>query len=633
MNPARLPLLLLFAALALALAACETTRPQREAVLRMAAAPFSPVLQEAPAPGPEGVLSLGGDWDLRFDPDDIGLRAGWMAPDDPLPWLAAPVPGAYHDLLPDKLWYEGSVWQRRRFAIPAQWDASERLVLELDGVALRARVWLNGLFVAEIDRPFLPIRLDITDSARRDGENLLVVETDNRRSAATVPAETWDDNWFWGGVLRGVRLRSEPAGAPQSLWAETTQQPSGWRAVLHVQAPPRALPAPQPLVLQVVDADGNLYWRETVDPSYQPAPGSRLRAEAMVTGVEGWTPRTPRLYRLQALLGAEERRVAEAPLGFRELAVRERQVFLNGAPLNLRGIALVEEFTRLSTRGTGNSPAEDLRAIRSMGFNAVRVPFHPPSPEVARLCDELGLLLWVEFPSGGTADTLGRLDVFEQFSRPYLEAMVAAYRAHPSVFLWSLGSGFDPGREDAAWFVSNAATYLRDIDSTRPVTYSGPRTSGDLCREFVDIYSFSAFPGWRDGSIYALDALLARAMEQAGNRPVLLCAYGAPALRGEREGGRFATRQSSHSEAYQAKVLQVQLEQLYRERGNPALVGGMLWSFNDYPSPAAATPEHPPAARYTSLTGLVSRRREPKAAAAMVTEFFSASQEQPASAL
>jgi hypothetical protein len=267
-----------------------------------------------------------------------------------------------------------------------------------------------------------------------------------------------------------------------------------------------------------------------------------------------------------------------------------------------------------------------------MGFNAVRVPFHPPSPEVARLCDELGLLLWVEFPSGGTADTLGRPDVFEQFTRPYLQAMVEAYRAHPSVFMWSLGEGFDSGREDAAWFVSNAATTLRDLDPTRPVTYSGPRNPADLCREFVDVYSFSAFPGWRDGSVYGLDALLAQARELAGNRPVMLSAYGAPALRGERDGSRFSTRQAGHGEAYQSKVLQVQLEQLYRERGNPGLAGGVLWSFNDYPSPAAATPEHPPAARYTSLTGLVTRRREPKAAAAMVTEFFAASQEQPSSA-
>ena len=86
--------------------------------------------------------------------------------------------------------------------------ADGRAVLQFDGVAMSAIVYLNEQKVTEHKGGYSTFRVDITD-ALRDGKNLLRVEVDNSENDSVYPQKA--DFTFYGGIYRDVTLHIVPA--------------------------------------------------------------------------------------------------------------------------------------------------------------------------------------------------------------------------------------------------------------------------------------------------------------------------------------------------------------------------------------------------------------------------------------
>ena len=71
---------------------------------------------------------------------------------------------------------------------------------------------------------------------------------------------------------------------------------------------------------------------------------------------------------------------------------------LNGAPIKLKGISTHEE--PIGRPGVAYSEADMrsvLNAAKSMGVNFVRAAHYPYNRYLARVADEMGILLWKKF--------------------------------------------------------------------------------------------------------------------------------------------------------------------------------------------------------------------------------------------
>ncbi len=147
---------------------------------------------------------------------------------------------------------------------------------------------------------------------------------------------------------------------------------------------------------------------------------------------------------------------------------------VNGEPLFLRGVNWVP-LDALAGRITPQRYASLLGQARATGVNFVRVWGGGGRERRAfyDLCDELGLLVWQEFPVACVfLDHLPRRPAYRALLRQEATGIVRALRNHPSLFLWCGGNEWSPIRNRQA--VAVLAETVAAEDGSRPFIPASP---------------------------------------------------------------------------------------------------------------------------------------------------------------
>ncbi len=330
---------------------------------------------------------------------------------------------------------------RVKFTVPAAW-AGRRIRLGFDGVMTDAAVKVN-------DRPAGPVhqggftrfRYDITNLVKFDGENVLEVEVSKvSANPETERAERGGDYWVFGGIYRSVWLEAVPAlsidhvaidaRADGALTADVTL--GALRDKVRPEGP--AL-VPETLEAQILDADGKAFgapFRAKI-----PAGGTgRMRLATKAVNPRLWTAETPQLYTLQVTRrrGDTVVHTTATRFGFRTFELREGQgLYVNGQRVLLKGVNR-HSFRPETGRALNREDCyADVRLMRSMNMNAVRMSHYPPDEAFLEACDELGLYVLDELSgwqaAHGTA--VGRLLVRELVERDV---------NHPGILFWDNGN-------------------------------------------------------------------------------------------------------------------------------------------------------------------------------------------------
>ena len=132
-------------------------------------------------------MSLDGVWDFALDHGDPAAPS--LDPAQPLPGAeTAAVPASFNDQKPDRAWRDhyGWVFYQRRITLPRA-CAGQRAVLRFGAVTHQAKVWLDGVLIAEHRGGFLPFEADLTGRLAPGASGLLTVAADNRVSHGTLP--------------------------------------------------------------------------------------------------------------------------------------------------------------------------------------------------------------------------------------------------------------------------------------------------------------------------------------------------------------------------------------------------------------------------------------------------------------
>lgn len=126
-----------------------------------------------------------------------------------------------------------------------------------------------------------------------------------------------------------------------------------------------------------------------------PAGGAgHLHLSTQVNSPRTWTSETPNLYSVRLALrkGKEVLHTTTERFGFRTFEVRPGQgLYLNGQRILLKGVDR-HSFRAETARTLSREDCYDeVRLIRSMNMNAVRMSHYPPDEAFLEACDELGL--------------------------------------------------------------------------------------------------------------------------------------------------------------------------------------------------------------------------------------------------
>jgi beta-glucuronidase len=295
---------------------------------------------------------------------------------------ALTVPGDWNSQEERLFYYEGTVWYRRKFDCSPVADGT-RLFLYFGAANYRADIYLNGKKLGQHLGGFTPFSFEITGLVRVSG-NSLVVRVDNQRHADAVPTVN-TDWWNYGGLTRDVLLVQVPS---TYIHDYRVQLKKGSRdrieASLKLDGPQKQqrikISIPEAGLSSEISTDinGVAHWEV-------PAPKLEL-----------WSPAHPRLYTVE--ISCETDRTSEK-IGFRTIETRGTDILLNGESIFLRGISLHEENP---LRGGRAYSVEDARLLlgwaKELNCNFVRLAHYPHNEHMARVADELGLMLWEEIP-------------------------------------------------------------------------------------------------------------------------------------------------------------------------------------------------------------------------------------------
>lgn len=517
--------------------------------------------------------SLNGLWDFAFlGPIDLNGFVPSITKYTEKAW----VPSAF-DALPAHAGKRGAAVYRTCVKVPPGRPAR----IEFGAVSLWTRVFVDGMLRREHACGYAPFLVELPPA--RVAEREVVVLVDNRFDFERVPMhEEYFDFYQYGGILREAVLHVLPADGPfldavHVFPDAETYREGGLSLHLHLGGD-----VAKTVSLSIQFDDGDVEHCKDVPVSDGCAKLARRVPQPRV-----WSPATPALHVVRITLDGPDGRVVSDDLtvcfGLRRIEARSGKLWLNDAPLRLRGYNRHEWHPSGGPCTSALQMIADLQLLRDLGCNFVRGSHYPQDQRFLDLCDQFGLLVWEENLGWGQRERTFASEKFRHDHDESLRAMIRVSANHPSVIIWGFLN--EAGTDEAyvrPEFERTVAT-LRRLDPTRLISYASMFALTDRHFDLVDVISLNLYPGWYgcEGVAAPLDLIaphLRRCFEQldaAGwrEKPVLVSEIGAEALYGWRD-----VHQDFFTEEYQAEYLR---RACVEALGNPRCSGIALWHFSD----------------------------------------------------
>ncbi|MHA7111666.1 glycoside hydrolase family 2 TIM barrel-domain containing protein [Sunxiuqinia elliptica] len=369
----------------------------------------------------------------------------------------------------------------KEFELPQNWEDKE-IILHFGGVSSAFYLWVNGKKAGYNQGSRLPAEFNIT-SLLKKGNNKIAVQVFRWSDGSYLEDQ---DHWRMSGIHREVMLLAQPKVALNDFFVRTkfdknlsnallqirpeikvqdNQNIDGWKleAKLFDEENESVLSAPLELSLKTI-----------VDEAYPQrdnVPFALL--EQNISRPKKWSAETPYLYRLVLSITDNNGEIVEArscKLGFRDVAVKNGALLVNGKKIKLYGVNRHDHNEREGKTVSREDIRRDLELIKQFNFNAIRTSHYPNDPYFYDLCDEYGVYVMDEanVETHGVNGLISNIPTWHYAILDRVIRMVERDKNHPSVISWSLGNESGCGPNHAA-----AAMWVKDFDPTRFLHYEG----------------------------------------------------------------------------------------------------------------------------------------------------------------
>lgn len=392
----------------------------------------------------------------------------------------------------DESLYQMVSGYRRHLQIPADWQGKQ-ILLTFEGAAHDSTVFCNGKKVGEHHCGYTAFTVDLTDNVLYGQDNLLCVRLDSRENLNVPPFGYVIDYMTYGGIYRDVRLevkekvslsdifvhtaidfRSSPVTA--QITSEITLTESNENVTIRQYYTPKSTAA--------VQESWKLLCEQTI--SADTACDKVITLTAAITDPLLWDTEEANLYILKTQLYQDNTLLDETKttFGIREALFKKDGFYLNGRKLRIRGLNRHQSFPYVGYAMPESMQRLDADLLKKeLGLNAVRTSHYPQSHYFLERCDELGLLVFTEFPGW---QHIGD-DAWKAQAVANAEDMIRQYRNHPSIILWGIRINESPD-DDAFYEKTNAVAHK--LDPTRP---TGGVRAMKKSHLLEDVYTYNDF--------------------------------------------------------------------------------------------------------------------------------------------
>lgn len=268
-------------------------------------------------------------------------------------------------------------------SLPFPFDKEkERIFLHFGAVDYEAKVYIDGREVAEHRGGYLPFSMEIDKP---------IFDLEVR---VTDPSDTKEQERGKQKIKRGGIWYTPQSGIWQSVWAEKT--PKDYIKGIKITPDLSGFSV-------IVDKEGKGDCTLTLsDKTYTLKEGKETRID--INSPLLWSPEDPHLYYFSITFSSD---TVYSYVGLRTFGVGEdekgiKRLFLNGKPYFHHGLLDQGYWDGgLYTPLTDESMVEDIKLIKSMGFNTLRKHIKVEPLRWYWHCDRLGVLVWQDMVSGG----------------------------------------------------------------------------------------------------------------------------------------------------------------------------------------------------------------------------------------
>ncbi|MBQ7297313.1 MAG: glycoside hydrolase family 2 [Alistipes sp.] len=350
--------------------------------------------------------------------------------------------------------YQGVVWYRKHFTVPADCAAKE-VLLHFEAVMGKQAFYINGKLVEEHLGGYLPVMLSLSEAGVKAGERCVVaVMADNSNDKTYPPGQPQYtlDFAYHGGIYRDVLLicRSEVALTDP---VEANRVAGGGifvhfdkiskeRAEVYVKSEIENKGAQTRSVVvetSLKDAAGILLGTQTQRIILSQGAVATAEQRFTVKNPHLWSPDDPYLYRVETRI--KERKSGRSldggvtRIGIRSFAFSKEEGFLlNGEPFGkLIGANRHQDFAYVGNALPNSQQWRDAKRLRDAGCRIIRVAHYPQDPSFMDACDELGLFVIVATPGW---QYWNKDPKFAERVHQNTREIIRRDRNHPSVLMW-----------------------------------------------------------------------------------------------------------------------------------------------------------------------------------------------------
>ena len=525
------------------------------------------------------------------------------------------IPGAWNAIDERLFFYRGPVWLYKKFNYSPKKEALTHLYIE--GSNFTTKIFLNGSIVGEFEGGYVPFNFNISKYLK-EGENILLVQTDNTLNESSVPTQK-TDWWPWGGIVGDVYVVETPKQFIQNAYLQLN--PDDFSAVLF-KLEMNKKSSGHVIKLEIPE----LQFKAEYKTNSLGAISENIKINPQL-----WSPLSPKLYEVK--ISSEAETISDK-IGFRSIQTKGQKIYLNNSEIQFKGIAMHSEPIGIPGPAFSKEHFQKLLlTAKDLNINFIRAAHYPYTRHLAKVADQLGLMLWEEVPVYWNIDwdNSNTLNI----AKNQITRLVQRDQNRASVVVWSVANETplsssrmkflkallaeieinDSSRLSTAALLSGSEEQFRSLvlvlalqgsksqwvspkekaifqlildQANIPIDseLSFSLSIDDPLGESVDLISYNEYFGWYYVTFFTDQMMISEGtlrklmfevmpdikISSSFDKPIHISEFGAGAKYGNHTNKIW-------SEEYQAKLYKHQLEML---SNNPQIQGISPWVFKDF---------------------------------------------------
>ena len=511
-------------------------------------------------------------------------------------WEKVTIPHSWNteDILDDEDgYYRGDGWYQKTMVIPQVYQ-NQQVFLFFEAANQITSLFVNGKQVGEDHiGGYTAFTRDIT-AALKPGKNTFLIKVNNAHNEEVVPL--FGDFSFLGGIYRDVQLiitkpvHFEIANQGANGIFITTPEVSEKTAKVSVKS---LLIRPKngkySVRQSLYDANNSLVKQTTSKSIY----GKQNITELSISSPKLWSPDSPYLYKMVSEVLDSKNTIldrVENSVGFRWFHFDAKTgFFINGKQTKLIGTNRHQDFYKKANALSDEIHRNDMKLLKDMGVNFLRIAHYPQDPAVLEMCNKYGFVATLEIPF---VDKAAANETGKQNSINMLKEAIRFNYNNPCIVAWNLGNETtmkkpeDFGDAYIKHFIAThkaLAATIKEEDKTRysySVFFREPEYQDGFGIRVTDLVGYNKYFGWYLNELDEIEGELKKMVNKSlalnPDKPFILSEYGAgadPRIRS------FKPSRFDFSVEYQFLFHKEYMKAILKM---PEIVGANVWNFADF---------------------------------------------------